>query len=121
MPGGATEASLLESVQRRPVPLIPAGMDRPLDDTSFDILWDRDYLFAATGRKDWLSSEPVPLDGGKTIWMGHTPLFKINPSQTKPFHSEEWRLWAVDIGAGSGRGPLSLMDMDTKELWQAAV
>ena len=76
--------------------------------------WDRDYLMSAIAQKYGGVILRQPLDTGRTLWVGHTPLAK-----GKPYHSEVYHLWAIDTGAGSGRGPITVMDMETKEYWQA--
>ena len=81
--------------------------------------WDRDYILSAL--RSVYGDNPMrrtrlrePFDTEKTIWIGHSQLVS-----GKPFHSEAYHLWAIDTGAGSGRGPITVMDMDTKEYWQA--
>lgn len=79
------------------------------------ITWDRDYFLSAFKGiyRDELFSFVEPLKTEKTIFIGHTPV----PSG-KPLFSEEYHLVALDTGAGRN-GPLTLMDMDSKEYWQA--
>lgn len=81
--------------------------------------WDRDYILSAL--RSVYGDNPMrrtrlrePFDTEKTIWIGHSQLVS-----GKPFHSEAYHLWAIDTGAGSGRGPITVMDMDTKKYWQA--
>lgn len=76
--------------------------------------WDRDYILSAMAHEHGNIPNQKPFDTGKTIWIGHSQLVS-----GKPFHSEAYHLWAIDTGAGSGRGPITVMDMDTKEYWQA--
>lgn len=111
----------------RPIPmskayspsLLKAGTDlRWLE----ELIWDRDYLFSALpDKKRQNDSRPdkklSPIMTERTIFIGHTPLVFINDS--KPFFSDEYHLIAIDTGAGSGLGPITVMDMDTKEYWQA--
>lgn len=78
----------------------------------------RDYFFSAYGDHPMKNTEipfsfVEPFETDKTIFIGHTPTV-----DGKPFFSEEYHLVALDTGAGSG-GPLTLMDMDTLEYWQA--
>jgi serine/threonine protein phosphatase 1 len=48
------------------------------------------------------------------IYIGHTPVTKIN--ETIPVHKA--CIWNVDTGAAF-KGPLTIMDVDTKEFWQS--
>jgi serine/threonine protein phosphatase 1 len=48
------------------------------------------------------------------IFIGHTPVTQIN--STVPVH--KGNVWNVDTGAAF-YGPLTIMDVDTKEFWQS--
>ena len=48
------------------------------------------------------------------FFIGHTPSSIFN--ETKPRHC--CNVWMINIGAGMG-GSLTIMDVDTKEFWQA--
>jgi serine/threonine protein phosphatase 1 len=48
------------------------------------------------------------------IFIGHTPLTQIN--ETKPMN--RGNVWNLDTGAAF-YGPLTIMDIDTKEFWQS--
>lgn len=50
----------------------------------------------------------------KEIFIGHTPVTKIN--ETKPLKYAN--VWNVDTGAAFF-GPLTIMDVDSKEYWQS--
>ena len=50
----------------------------------------------------------------KEIYIGHTPVSRIN--QTVPVQMAN--VWNVDTGAAF-KGPLTIMDVDTKEFWQS--
>lgn len=50
----------------------------------------------------------------KEIYIGHTPTTKIN--QTIPVHKAS--VWNVDTGAAFN-GPLTILDVDSKEFWQS--
>ena len=56
-----------------------------------------------------------PINPDKTIWVGHTPLV----DDFKPLIRDEYHLIAIDTGALLDKGPLTLMDMDSREIWQA--
>ncbi|PHK27906.1 metallophosphatase, partial [Nostoc linckia z16] len=50
----------------------------------------------------------------KEIFIGHTPVTRIG--QTVPVNMAN--VWNVDTGAAF-KGPLTIMDADTKEYWQS--
>ncbi|SHF80816.1 serine/threonine protein phosphatase 1 [Flavobacterium fluvii] len=50
----------------------------------------------------------------KEIYIGHTPVSRIN--KTVPVQMAN--VWNVDTGAAF-KGPLTMMDVDTKEFWQS--
>lgn len=82
-------------------------------------IWDRDYMLSAYVKmypevSESIFMEASPLDTeDRMIFVGHTPTL-----DGKPFISEEYNLVALDTGSGHG-GPLTLMDMDSLEYWQA--
>lgn len=76
------------------------------------LAWDRDYVYQALGvRKKWKTPIP-PLDTKKTIICGHTPL-------RNTFHSEEYHLTCLDTGSFVEDGHISVMDLDTCQIWQS--
>ena len=50
----------------------------------------------------------------KEIYLGHTPVTRI--AETIPIHKEG--IWNLDTGAGF-KGPLTIMDIETKQYWQS--
>ncbi|MES2812973.1 MAG: metallophosphoesterase [Bacteroidota bacterium] len=50
----------------------------------------------------------------KEIFIGHTPVTQIN--ETTPINKAN--VWNIDTGAAF-RGPLSILDIDSKEYWQS--
>ncbi|WP_109301930.1 metallophosphoesterase family protein [Aquimarina sp. AU474] len=48
------------------------------------------------------------------IYIGHTPVTRIN--QTKPVNAT--CVWNIDTGAAF-KGPLTILDIDTKQFWQS--
>jgi len=51
----------------------------------------------------------------KEIYIGHTPVTRIN--KTTPVNAT--CIWNIDTGAAF-KGPLTVMNIDTKEFWQSA-
>ena len=128
------DESELEAIaaEKRPVPLCLSEMEMldlmslRLDLTPYRDLeafyWDREYLLSAMNEgKPQIDFRTMkdrtlkPLETEKNIWIGHTQLYRTG----QPFHSEKYHLYAIDTGCGSGRGPLTLIDMDSLEYWQA--
>ncbi len=113
---------------RRPIPLSKLQMPslrkaNPDLELLEGLLWARSYLFSALptetledhGMRKKVLLQPINTE--KTIFLGHSPLVYLNDS--KPFISEAYHLCALDTGAGTGFGLITVMDMDTKEYWQA--
>jgi serine/threonine protein phosphatase 1 len=50
----------------------------------------------------------------KEIYIGHTPVTRIG--KTEPHRAAN--VWNIDTGAAF-KGPLSLIDVDTKQVWQS--
>ena len=138
IPAGYDEAELVGlSHIKRPSPLTscllenissPQTEEEKLDAELQFFLWDRDYLFSAMkadGKqippkyKDrWNEKRMIPpLETERTIWSGHSQLIP----EAKPFISPSYHLIALDTGAGSGKGKLTLFDMDLKEYWQEEI
>ena len=80
--------------------------------------WDRTLWETALALDPSLSKEaisyPNRLNIYKEIYIGHTPVTKIN--ETIPFNKA--CVWNVDTGAAF-KGKLTIMDVDTKEFWQS--
>ena len=86
-----------------------------------DFIWDREYLESAMANGEarynrWgeRKKDLEPVKTNKTIWIGHTALYLT----ARPFYSEEYHLRAIDTGIGTGKGKLTVIDMDTFEYWQ---
>ena len=80
--------------------------------------WDRTLWETALALDPNLSKEdityPNRLTIYKEIYIGHTPVTKIN--ETVPVSKA--CVWNVDTGAAF-KGKLTIMDIDTKEFWQS--
>lgn len=118
IPSVYTEKELERAAaSKRPVPLL---YSRKVDASELEeFLWDRSYLASALSEAGCRQTIPFfdflpPLNTDKRIFIGHTPL-----DTHRPFYSEKYHLVAIDTGAGTKSGPLTLLDMDTLEYWQA--
>ncbi len=94
---------------------VHAGFDpnRPLATQSLQVLaWDRELV-----RRAWeeeRAGRSRPIGCYKEIFLGHTP---AGPWRgTAPLRA--CNIWVLDTGAGWD-GPLTIMDVDTKEYWQS--
>lgn len=80
--------------------------------------WDRTLWETALALDPSLSKEaityPNRLNIYKEIYIGHTPVTKIN--ETIPVNKA--CVWNVDTGAAF-KGKLTIMDVNTKEFWQS--
>lgn len=92
---------------------IHAGV--PLEEQDKEVfLWDRSLVSEAMYRKS--RDDISPVTEFDEIFVGHTPTH--NFGSTSPIKACE--VWLMDTGAGWG-GLLSLMNVDTKELFQSEV
>lgn len=82
--------------------------------------WDRTLWELALSLNPRLSKEdvfyPKRLTHYKEIYIGHTPVTRIG--KTTPQNAAN--VWNMDTGAAF-KGPLSIMDVDTKEVWQSDI
>ncbi len=80
--------------------------------------WDRTLWELALSLDPTLSKDsvyyPKRLLHYKEIFIGHTPLSKIG--KTKPHCAAN--VWNIDTAAAY-KGPLTILDVDTKEFWQS--
>lgn len=80
--------------------------------------WDRTLWELATSMNQKLPKEdlryPQRLTLYKEIFIGHTPISKTGTAVPK----NAINVWNIDTGAAF-KGPLSMMDVDTKEIWQS--
>ena len=82
------------------------------------VYWDRTLWEMVCSMDKDISEDhpayPPRLKQFDEIYIGHTPVTRIG--FTKPVNYAN--VWNVDTGAAF-KGPLSIMDIDTKELWQS--
>ncbi|MEZ4857452.1 MAG: metallophosphoesterase family protein [Flavobacteriaceae bacterium] len=76
-------------------------------------LWELAYSFDKTISKN-SPYYPARLKLFSEIYIGHTPVTRIG--ETVPIQFAN--VWNLDTGAAFN-GPLSIMDVDTKEVWQS--
>ena len=80
--------------------------------------WDRSLWETALAMDKTLKPDdlfyPKRLTLYKEIYIGHTPVSRIN--QTTPVRMAN--IWNIDTSAAF-EGPLTIMDIDTKEFWQS--
>jgi len=80
--------------------------------------WDRTLWELALSLNPQLPENaptyPERLSNYKEIYIGHTPVTRIG--KTTPVKAAN--VWNVDTGAAF-RGPLSIIDVNTKEIWQS--
>ncbi|MEE9362387.1 MAG: metallophosphoesterase family protein [Cellulophaga sp.] len=80
--------------------------------------WDRTLWELALALNPTLSENdmyfPKRLKLYKEIYIGHTPVTRIN--ETTPQNAAN--VWNIDTGAAF-LGPISIIDIDTKEFWQS--
>lgn len=94
---------------------VHGGFDREhpiLKQTGIGLCWDRELVkesMSCTGTQKLKTA-----DNFKEIFIGHTPTIYWN----KVTPISRGGVTNVDTGAGKG-GPLTVMDIDTKEFWQS--
>lgn len=82
------------------------------------LYWDRTLWELALAMDEKLDKNsdfyPKRLKIYTEIFIGHTPVTQIN--KTVPINKAS--IWNIDTGAAF-KGPLTIMDIDTKEFWQS--
>lgn len=82
------------------------------------VFWDRTLWETARAMDPGISEDdihyPQRLKLFDEIYIGHTPVTRIGSTVPMRFAN----LWNIDTGAAF-KGPLSVMDVDTKEVWQS--
>lgn len=92
------------------------GPDYEYHETGY--YWDRTLWEMVLSLDEKLEKEdqffPSRLQHFQEIYIGHTPVTRIG--KTRPFHKAN--VWNVDTGAAF-RGPISAIDVESKELFQS--
>jgi serine/threonine protein phosphatase 1 len=92
------------------------GVDQEYFSTTF--YWDRTLWELALSLDPQLLEDapnyPQRLSNYREIYIGHTPVTRIG--KTKPVRAAN--VWNVDTGAAF-RGPLTMIDADSKQIWQS--
>lgn len=82
------------------------------DDERNRIVWDRSYISSAFPFLHEDKEYAPPFSTEKTIVIGHTPVKKV-------LFSASYHLYAIDTGSCYEGGLLTLMDLDSKEVFQS--
>lgn len=92
------------------------GVDHEYSNTAY--FWDRTLWELALSLNPGISPGdvryPKRLANYSEIYIGHTPVSRIG--KTRPMRAAN--VWNIDTGAAF-RGPLSVLDVATKEVWQS--
>jgi serine/threonine protein phosphatase 1 len=81
---------------------------------SESLLWNRS--FALHYYNLHIENYIFKIDQFKEVYIGHTPTIGLDSNQTTPLHMGN--IIMMDTGA-CFKGKLSIMDIDTKEVWQS--
>ena len=80
------------------------------------VTWDRGYLMSAAKyeKTATVTQEMLPpIRDDRKLFVGHTP------TDGKVFASKYYRLTDMDTGSAKSDGLISVMDIDTGEVWQS--
>ncbi|WP_461492059.1 metallophosphoesterase [Pontibacter sp. HJ8] len=97
--------------------LVHAGFDssKPVEETdAFTLLWSRGFL--EHHYRQYKQLKPVRISQYQEVYIGHTPTILLDKRQTTPL--QMGNLTLIDTGAAF-TGCLSIMDIDSKEVWQS--
>ena len=86
--------------------------EEPCEQDRTVFLWNRELVNLALKRK--MLNDESQITRFNEVYVGHTPT--INYESDKPVHACE--VWLMDTGAG-WQGKLSMMNIDTKEIFQS--
>jgi serine/threonine protein phosphatase 1 len=104
--------------------LVHAGFDpdTPIANTNLDyLIWSRNFINKYYGAYKKNKYRPLPnkdllVPPYKEIYIGHTPTINLEEDQEKPL--QMGNIFLMDTGAAF-TGCLSIMDLDSKEVWQS--
>lgn len=97
--------------------LVHAGFDtsQPIEkSTSHNLLWSRSFV--TNCYNSYKKNQPITLEQYKEVYIGHTPTIALDATQATPL--QMGNVTIADTGAAF-TGCLSIMDMDSKEVWQS--
>jgi len=82
---------------------------------SFQFIWERDMIGRASERRD---AETID-ERFDEIYVGHTPVINFKLRDPDKLVPQKWaNVWAMDTWA-SGHGVISMMDTDSKKVFQS--
>ncbi|PVY42504.1 metallophosphoesterase [Pontibacter virosus] len=96
---------------------VHAGFDtnKPVAETdAYTLIWSREFI--EHHYNSYQKGHPLHINGYKEVYIGHTPTILLDNKQTVPLHMDN--LIMLDTGAGY-TGCLSIMDIDSKAVWQS--
>ncbi|WP_242919179.1 metallophosphoesterase [Pontibacter liquoris] len=96
---------------------VHAGFDEciPIEENdAYTLLWSRDFV--EEHYSHYKQHKPDRISPYKEVYIGHTPTIALDRKQTSPLHMENLTL--IDTGAAF-TGCLSIMDLDSKQVWQS--
>ncbi len=99
--------------------LVHAGFDteKAIEETDPDyLIWDRTFVKRCYSR--FVAGHPLTVAPYKEVYIGHTPTISLDRRNKKPLHIGNVTL--TDTGAAFN-GCLSILDMDSKEVWQSDI
>ena len=89
-------------------------IDSPLKEQDEEVfIWDRELVNRAMINKQF--RKDTKLTSFDEVYVGHTPTIRFG--SVKPINACE--VWMMDTGAGWDGGYLSIMNIDTKEVFQS--
>jgi len=83
------------------------------DQDTMNFIWDRNLIKEALNKDN--DKKNTQLTFYSEVFVGHTPT--LNYRTTKPIKACE--VWMMDTGAGWPGGVLTMMDIETKEIFQS--
>ncbi len=89
--------------------------EKPIEETVPDyLIWGREFV--TDNYKMYVKKLPIHIAAYKEVYIGHTPTIGFDREQTTPL--QMGNITVIDTGAAF-TGCLSIMDIDSKELWQS--